>query len=52
VFCYIFIVETKGLSLEQTATLFDGDEVINQIHVHIGPVTDKKDSKETIEIFI
>ena len=26
VFCYFFIIETKGLSLEETAALFDGDE--------------------------
>ena len=25
-FCYFFIVETRGLSLEETAALFDGDE--------------------------
>ncbi|KAI0087344.1 general substrate transporter [Irpex rosettiformis] len=26
VFCYFFIVETKGLSLEETAALFDGED--------------------------
>lgn len=26
VFCYIFIVETKNLSLEETAAIFDGEE--------------------------
>ena len=26
-FVYIFIVETKNLSLEETAALFDGDDV-------------------------
>ena len=25
-FCYIFIVETRGLSLEETAALFDGED--------------------------
>jgi hypothetical protein len=24
VYCYVFVVETKGLSLEETAALFDG----------------------------
>ena len=24
VYCYLFIIETKGLSLEETAALFDG----------------------------
>ena len=31
VFCYVYIVETKGRSLEETAALFDGDEAIEQI---------------------
>lgn len=26
VFCYVFIVETKNLSLEETAAIFDGEE--------------------------
>ena len=26
VFVYVFIVETKGLSLEETAALFDGED--------------------------
>jgi hypothetical protein len=26
VFCYLYIVETRGLSLEETAALFDGDQ--------------------------
>jgi hypothetical protein len=26
VYCFIFIVETKGLTLEETAALFDGKE--------------------------
>ncbi|KAF7795673.1 hypothetical protein EIP86_006838 [Pleurotus ostreatoroseus] len=29
VFCYMFIVETRNLSLEETAALFDGDDVKN-----------------------
>ena len=31
VFLYIFIVETKGLSLEETAALFDGQDVRHAI---------------------
>lgn len=31
VFVYIFIVETKNLSLEETAALFDGDAVKDAI---------------------
>jgi sugar porter (SP) family MFS transporter len=31
VFCYFFIIETKGLSLEETAVLFDGDETVHQL---------------------
>ena len=29
--CYFFIVETKGKSLEETAALFDGDDVKNAL---------------------
>jgi hypothetical protein len=31
VYCYLFIVETKGLSLEETAALFDGEEAEDAI---------------------
>ncbi|TCD71904.1 hypothetical protein EIP91_000036 [Steccherinum ochraceum] len=31
-FCYFMIVETKNLSLEETAVLFDGEEVSNALH--------------------
>lgn len=31
VFVYLFIVETRGLSLEETAALFDGDDVKNAL---------------------
>ncbi|KAI5122234.1 hypothetical protein M0805_007101 [Coniferiporia weirii] len=31
VFVYFFIVETKGRSLEETAALFDGEDVVDQI---------------------
>ncbi|KAH8103088.1 hexose transporter [Cristinia sonorae] len=32
VFCYVMIVETKGLSLEETAALFDGEDASNNLH--------------------
>ena len=38
----MFIVETKGLSLEETAALFDGEEAVGQIHARAWPVTDVK----------
>ena len=31
VYCYLFIIETKGRSLEETAALFDGEEALEQI---------------------
>jgi hypothetical protein len=31
VYCYFFIVETRGLSLEETAALFDGAEAERHI---------------------
>ncbi|KAF8196545.1 general substrate transporter [Pholiota molesta] len=31
VFCYFFIIETKNLSLEETAALFDGDDTVHAI---------------------
>lgn len=31
IFCYIYIVETKNLTLEETAALFDGKEALEQI---------------------
>lgn len=30
-FCFIFVLETKNLSLEETAALFDGDEATEKI---------------------
>ena len=31
VFCYLYIIETKGLTLEETAALFDGEEALERI---------------------
>ncbi|KAF4597933.1 hypothetical protein EYR38_006325 [Pleurotus pulmonarius] len=31
VFCYFFLIETKNLTLEETAALFDGDATVAQI---------------------
>jgi hypothetical protein len=36
VFVYLFIVETKGRSLEETAALFDGEEAEHAIATHGG----------------
>ncbi|THH09760.1 hypothetical protein EW145_g1772 [Phellinidium pouzarii] len=30
-FCWLYVVETKGLSLEETAALFDGEDAVEQI---------------------
>ncbi|KIL61080.1 hypothetical protein M378DRAFT_13755 [Amanita muscaria Koide BX008] len=35
VFLYIFVVETKGRTLEETAALFDGEEAVDQIASHV-----------------
>ena len=48
VFCYMFIVETKGLSLEETAALFDGEEAVKRIHARARPTSDEKDTKESV----
>ena len=47
-FCYMFIIETKGLSLEETSALFDGENAIDQIHARGRPAGDEKDTKEFI----
>ena len=31
VFCFFFIVETKGRSLEETAAIFDGEEMVQKV---------------------
>ncbi|KAH7928917.1 general substrate transporter [Leucogyrophana mollusca] len=53
VFCYIFIVETKNRTLEETAALFEGEEGLKQIAdqaaIHAGLVhrADEIEEKET-----
>lgn len=42
----MFIVEAKGLSLEETAALFDGEDAVEQIHARGHPAGDEKDTKE------
>lgn len=49
VYVYFFIVETKGLSLEETAALFDGHEATEAIAAHHGATEvrdDMSDDKE------
>ncbi|KAJ8586123.1 general substrate transporter [Rhizopogon salebrosus TDB-379] len=58
VFCYIFIIETKNHTLEETAAIFDGDEGMAQIHdkpaAHAGLThsADEIGEKETNELSI
>ena len=30
-FCWFFIVETRGRSLEETAAIFDGEEMVKRV---------------------
>ena len=57
IYCYLFIVETKGLSLEETAALFDGDDATERIAQHAmqlsGGADDSQESdkeKESVEM--
>ncbi|KAF9557487.1 hexose transporter [Agrocybe pediades] len=53
VFCYFFIIETKGLSLEETAALFDGADTVAMItenaHIQAGTDGASNDSNEKID---
>ena len=31
IYCYLFIVETKGRTLEETAAIFDGEEMVQKV---------------------
>lgn len=44
----MFIIETKGLSLEETAALFDGEDAVDKIHARGHPAGNEKDTKEFI----
>lgn len=49
VYCYLFVIETKNRTLEETAALFDGDEALETIAAHAAhevhdDKTDEKDS--------
>ncbi|EJC97746.1 hexose transporter [Fomitiporia mediterranea MF3/22] len=55
VFCYFYVVETKGRSLEETAALFDGEEAVDQVagaarDVHDNHLTDDKASGTSYQI--
>ncbi|KAK0203424.1 hexose transporter [Desarmillaria ectypa] len=40
VFIYLYVVETKGLTLEETAVIFDGDDAKDQLVLAAGTKTD------------
>jgi hypothetical protein len=44
----MFIIETKGLSLEETAAVFDGEDAVEQIYARGRPAGNEKDGKEFI----
>ncbi|KAG8214167.1 general substrate transporter [Butyriboletus roseoflavus] len=52
-FCYVFIIETKNRTLEETAALFDGDEGLSRItsnaakHAGLTTIADEVAEKET-----
>lgn len=53
VYCYLFIIETKGLSLEETAALFDGEDATTHIAAQGAvaqgsPTTDEKASADSL----
>jgi len=57
VYCYLFVIETKNRTLEETAALFDGDEATENLvnaatHAnvaHAGKHTDSTDEKGSTE---
>lgn len=44
----MFIIETKGLSLEETAALFDGEDAVDQIQARGRLADNEKDTKEIV----
>ncbi|KAI5123250.1 hypothetical protein M0805_001339 [Coniferiporia weirii] len=61
VYCFLFIIETKNLTLEETSALFDGKEAVEQIEKHAAELAgaaivssdvrevDEKDSQSSYE---
>ena len=51
VFCYIYVIETKNRTLEETAALFDGEEATEFVIAHHGAgVTSEKESEKGSDI--
>jgi len=50
VFCYFFIIETKGRTLEETAALFDGEQAEAAVHAGVHDVrhVDEKGSDDYV----
>ncbi len=50
VYCYLFVIETKNRTLEETAALFDGEEALEKIAheaaVHTGVNVDVRDDHD------
>jgi len=57
VFIYFFIIETKDLTLEETAALFDGEDKVEELHARVAheaahekaPSVDEKASDDRVE---
>ena len=56
VYCWLFIIETKNRSLEETAALFDGEEVMNKVsaagHDALDDHAPEKDAASTNSIHL
>ncbi|KAF8527614.1 hexose transporter [Hysterangium stoloniferum] len=44
VYCYLFVVETRGHTLEETAMIFDGEDGVQQVFSRGAAVADKTDT--------
>ncbi|KAG6811658.1 hypothetical protein H0H92_006420 [Tricholoma furcatifolium] len=49
VYLYFFVIETKNLSLEETAALFDGEDAVNQIAQHGDQAAEKASIHEEVK---